>query len=113
MKWIVVGLMVLIPVMAQAEVCIASVYSTRDKNQSGTRTSSGIPLNDAKLTMAHRTYRMRGFMKITNLKTGAVTRLQVIDRGPFKIGRCADLSVAAGRAIGLAGLGKVKVEGDD
>lgn len=106
------ALAMLISCEAQAEICIASVYGTKDKDQNGTSTASGIPLRDDRPSMAHRTYTLRGFMRITNLRTGKVTVLQVTDRGPFVHGRCADLSHEAAKQLGLAvkSLTLVKVE---
>lgn len=111
MRWALIGLL-LVATPAQArwsEECTASVYDTTEKH--GTRTASGIPLDDSKLTMAHRTYKLRGFMTLTNKRTGKVVTLFVTDRGPYVEGRCADISPAAARALGIDGLGKVKVEG--
>lgn len=91
------------------EICTASRYDTNEKW--GTETSSGVPLNNHKATMANRTWTMLGWMKITNLKTGHVEILQVTDRGPFVKGRCADLSLEADRRLGCHGLCVVKLEG--
>ncbi len=88
--------------------CIASVYNTHEKW--GTRTASGIPLRDSALSMAHRTHVLRGWMKVTNKKTGKSVVLKVIDRGPYRANRCADLSVAAAKELGIDGLGPVLLE---
>lgn len=93
--------------MMAVEHCIASVYSTAEQ---GSRTTSGKRLNDSALTMAHKTYKLNGFMKVTNRKTGKVVVLQVIDRGPYVAGRCADLTPAAARVLGIDGLANVEVE---
>lgn len=114
MKWITaIGLLLLATSTARSETCIASVYSTKDTDQNGTTTASGIPLRDNALTMAHNTYKLRGFMRITNLKTGKVVVLQVTDRGPHVVGRCADITHEAARQLGvpLNSLTRVAVEG--
>lgn len=114
MKWIIViGLLLLATSLAKSEECIASVYGTEDKDQNGTETASGIPLRNNALTMAHKTYTMHGFMRITNRKTGKVVVLQVIDRGPYIVGRCADITHEAARQLGVPvnSLTKVSVEG--
>lgn len=100
------------PVVAKSskETCLASVYSTKDKDQNGTTTASGRKLDDKVPTMAHRTYDLLGYMKVTNRRTGKVMMLQVIDRGPYVIGRCVDVTPAAAQALGIDGLGEVEVE---
>lgn len=110
MRWASIGLLLLATSTAYGEECKGSVYSIHDKDQNGTKTSSGIPLDDAKPTMAHRLHVLRGWMRITNLRTGKVTDLQVTDRGPFVPGRCADFSVAAAKKVGCDGLCEVRVE---
>lgn len=94
---------------AHAEGCIASVYSVHDADQTGTRTASGIPLNDGKATMAHKSLPLKSYATVKVLKSGRTLRLQVTDRGPYVAGRCVDLSVAAARALGVNGLAKVEV----
>lgn len=113
MKWITAILLLLATSPLRAETCLASVYGTKDADQNGTGTASGIPLRDNALTMAHKTYTMKGFMKITNLKTGKVVVLQVIDRGPYVVGRCADITHEAAKQLGVPvnSLTKVAVEG--
>lgn len=91
------------------EICTASRYDTSESRW-GRETASGVPLNDHKPTVAHKSWTLRGWMKITNLKTGHVEVLQVIDRGPFVKGRCVDLSVEADRRLGCHGLCVVKLE---
>lgn len=91
-----------------AQVCIASVYTSHETW--GRTTASGVHLSDSIPSMAHRTHRLLGKMKVTNLRNGRSMVLRVIDRGPFRRGRCVDLSLAADRALGLGGLGRVKVE---
>lgn len=90
------------------EYCIASVYNSREKW--GKTTASGVPLNDRGLSMAHKGYKLLGWMKVTNRKTGKVIVLQVINRGPYVSKRCVDLSEGAASYLGIIGLGPVKVE---
>lgn len=110
MRKVLLALALLVPSAAHAEDCIASVYSTKDRDQNGTRTASGIPLDDGAVSVAHRTYHIRGWLRITNLKTGKQIVARVTDRGPYVPGRCVDLSVAAAKAVGINDLGKVRVE---
>lgn len=100
MKWLTVGVL-FCATPAYAETCIMSVYS---KAEQGSATASGIPLRDEALTMAHKTYKLKGFMKVTNRKTGKVVTLQVIDRGPYIVGRCVDATPGAARALGASAM---------
>src|SRR5712675_2267029 len=89
-----------------AEGGIASVYSTRE----GTRTASGVKLNDNALTAAHRTLPFGSKVRVTNNKNGHSVVVTVTDRGPFVHGRIIDLTPAAARASGFNGLAKVTVQ---
>lgn len=111
MRPLLVGLaLVLGSLPAQAERCIASVYSTEDHDQNGTRTASGIPLNNRVATVAHKSLPLRSFANVTNLRNGKTLSLRVTDRGPYVRGRCVDLSVAAAVLLGCAGLCPVMVQ---
>ncbi len=110
-----IGVRVLVMIMAvlvvmesKAETCIASVYSTKDKDQNGTITSSGIPLNDKALTAAHRSLPFHRKVRVTH--GGKHTFVRITDRGPYVKGRCIDLSRAAAKEIGCNGLCKVTLE---
>lgn len=92
--------------IASAETCIASVYTTAE----GIHTASGIRLKDGALTAAHKTLRLRSWARVTNLGNGRSVRVWITDRGPFVRGRCIDLTLASARAIGIHGLGHVRVE---
>lgn len=94
---------------AHAESCIASVYSTKDRDQNGTRTASGIRLDDRKPTMAHRTLPLRSYVTVTHGRRSLT--VQITDRGPNKHvrRRCVDLSVAAAKQLACDGLCRVTV----
>lgn len=94
---------------AQAETCIASVYGTKDHDQNGTQTASGIPLNDSLPSIAHKTLPLKSRAWVVNLKTGQGHAFLVTDRGPFVAGRCVDLSHKAAELIGCDGLCRVSV----
>lgn len=47
---------------------------------------------------------------ITNLRNGASIEARSTDLGPFIAGRCVDLGRAGGEALGIGGLGFVRVE---
>ena len=53
---------------------------------------------------------MGTWLRVTNLRNRRATYVRVNDRGPVLDGRIVDLSFAAARAVGLSGLGKVKLE---
>jgi peptidoglycan lytic transglycosylase len=94
------------PAIASAQSGIASVYSSRE----GTRTASGIRLNDGALTAAHRSLPFGTKVKVTHRKTGKSVVVTITDRGPFVRGRIIDLTPAAARALGFSGLAPVSVE---
>lgn len=91
---------------APAETCTASEYGIGD-GYHGRRTASGAIFNTWSLTAAHRTRRFGSSVLVTNLRNGRTVAVRINDRGPFVKGRCIDLSRAAARAIGMAGLARV------
>jgi rare lipoprotein A len=91
---------------AQAESGIASVYGNGD-GYAGRKTASGERMNPAALTAAHRTLPFGTRVRVTHKKTGRSVVVRISDRGPFIRGRVIDLSPAAARAIGVAGLAPV------
>ena len=82
---------------------IASIYSTRE----GTRTASGINLDDNALTAAHRTLPFGSKVRVTNTKNGQSVVVTITDRGPFVPGRVIDLTPVGARALGFSGLAPV------
>ena len=95
---------------AVAQSGIASHYSTRDHDQNGTRTASGVRLNDRALTAAHRTLPFGTKCRVTNKRNGRSVIVTITDRGPFVRGRVIDLSMAAAGALGFHGLAQVSVQ---
>src|SRR3979409_791536 len=85
---------------------IASVYSTHE----GTRTASGVKLNDNALTAAHRSLPFGSKVTVTNNKNGHSVVVTITDRGPFVRGRVIDLTPAGARALGFNGLAPVTLE---
>jgi rare lipoprotein A len=53
---------------------------------------------------------MGTWLRVTNLRNRKTAFVRVNDRGPVFEGRIVDLSFAAARSLGLAGVGKVKLE---
>jgi rare lipoprotein A len=93
--------------MALAQTGIASVYSTRD---SGSRTASGVRLEDGALTAAHRSLPFGSHVRVINQHNGRSVVVTITDRGPFVPGRIIDLTPAGARALGMGGLAPVTVE---
>ena len=86
-----------------AEGGVASVYSTHE----GTRTASGVRLDDNALTAAHRSLPFGSKVRVTNNKNGQSVVVTITDRGPFVAGRVIDLTSAGARALGFSGLAPV------
>jgi rare lipoprotein A len=76
----------------------------------GRKTANGEKFDMNSLTCAHRQLPMGSWVRVTNLKNRKSIFVRVNDRGPLPEDRIVDLSYAAARAVGLAGLGKVKLE---
>jgi rare lipoprotein A len=93
----------------RAEDCVASVYAVGDSSQPGTKTASGIPLNDNDMTAAHKSLPFGSKVRVINKKNGNAVTVTITDRGPYAKGRCIDLSRAGAGALGFAGLAPVSV----
>ena len=102
-------LLCLLVVPIRAEDCIASVYATGDPSQPGTKTASGVPLDDSKMTAAHKSLPFNSKVKVTNKKNGNSVTITITDRGPYVKGRCIDVTKAAAEALGFSGLAPVSV----
>jgi rare lipoprotein A len=102
------GTLVLISQLAlgfqsEAQDGLASVYNLPGKTASGER------LNAGGLTAAHRSLPLGSMARVTNLGTGKSIIVRINDRGPFSGGRIIDLSKRAAQAIGISGVGRVRV----
>jgi len=71
----------------------------------GRKTASGKTYDQNAMTCAHKTLPFGTKLQITLLSSGKTVVVQVEDRGPYMDGRVLDLSVAAAKKIGLAGVG--------
>ncbi|MDW5265053.1 MULTISPECIES: septal ring lytic transglycosylase RlpA family protein [Acidobacteriaceae] len=85
----------------------ASWYGTRFQ---GHTTANGEPFNMYALTCAHRSLPLGSWIRVTNLRNHKSIFVRVNDRGPVPEDRVIDLSYAAAKAVGIHGLGKVKLE---
>jgi rare lipoprotein A len=91
------------PVFAQDG--IASVYN------SGYRTASGALFNPGCVCAASKTLPLGSHVRVLNLKTYRSITVKINDRGPYVAGRIIDLTPAAASALGVRGLGRVRVAG--
>ena len=93
--------------VAQAsDACMASVYSDGFNRV----LADGKHHSVDELLVAHRTLPFGTIVTITLIDTGATVRAVVRDRGPFVRNRCIDLSRGTARALGLASVGRVRIE---
>jgi len=75
----------------------------------GKRTANGERFNTHALTAAHRSLPFGSRVRVTNARTGRSVVVRINDRGPFAGGRVIDLSKAAAQAVGISGVGRVKL----
>ena len=73
-----------------------------------TATGERYDMND--LTCAHRSAPLGSWLRVTNLRNQRSVLVRVNDRGPMVEDRVIDLSYAAARAVGLTGIGRVRLE---
>lgn len=76
----------------------------------GKQTANGEQFDMNGLTCAHRSLPLGTWLRVTNLKNRKSIFVRVNDRGPMPDDRIVDLSYAAAKAVGITGLGKVKLE---
>ncbi len=76
----------------------------------GKKTANGEPFDMNSLTCAHRNLPLGSWVKVTNLRNRKSIFVRVNDRGPMPADRIIDLSYATAQAVGIQGLGKVKLE---
>ena len=81
---------------------IASWY-----NYTGRPTANGERFPTGEATAAHKTLPFGAHVLVTDMVTGRSVVVRINDRGPFVRGRIIDLSPAARRVLGGAGLWKV------
>ncbi len=75
----------------------------------GRRTASGEVYDMHAMTAAHKTMPLPSYARVRNPANGREVIVRINDRGPFKPSRIIDLSFAAARRLGIAGIGKVDV----
>ena len=88
----------------------ASWYSTSCNG--GTKTASGIKLQDHAATAAHKTLPFGTRVKVTNSKNEKSEIVRITDRGPYKHGRVIDVTAGVAHRLGFKsqGVARVKLE---
>ena len=76
----------------------------------GRKTATGESFDMNQLTCAHRSLPLGSWVRVTNLKNKKSIVVRVNDRGPALDNRIVDLSYAAAKAVGLNGIGKVRLD---
>ena len=76
----------------------------------GKPTATGETYNMYDLTAAHKTLPLNSLLFVTNIENGKTLMVRLNDRGPFIDDRIIDLSQAAAQALGITGLGQVRVQ---
>jgi len=90
-----------------AEAGAASWYG---RPYHGRRTASGEIYDMEKMTAAHRTLPFGTRVRVCGFDSTRCAEVVITDRGPFVGRRIIDLSRAAARAIGMAGIAHVRIE---
>ena len=86
---------------------IASYYAD-DFN--GKKTANGEIYDMYKMTAAHRSLPFNTKVRVTNLGNKRSIVVRINDRGPFKLERLIDLSLAAATQLGMKGTGTARVK---
>lgn len=89
------------------QVGLASWYG---KYFQGKPTANGESYDMNGLTCAHRSLPLGSWIRVTNLRNRKSVFVRVNDRGPMPENRIVDLSYGAAKAVGLGGVGRVKLE---
>ena len=76
----------------------------------GRRAASGERFDQNKLTAAHKTLPFGTLLLVTNTHNNRTCLVRINDRGPYVAGRMIDLSAAAARAVGISGVGQVRID---
>ena len=96
-------------VVPQPETTLHGVASWYGQEFAGRTTANGEIFDPMLFTAAHRTLPFGTWVRVNNLANGKTVDVRIIDRGPFIEGRLIDLSKAAAQAVGISGVGRVKL----
>lgn len=97
------------PENADVPIVQAGVASWYGKPFHGRPTASGELYDMHAMTAAHKTMPLPSYARVRNPANGREVIVRVNDRGPFKPNRIIDLSFAAARRLGIAGIAAVEV----
>ncbi|HTR82758.1 MAG TPA: septal ring lytic transglycosylase RlpA family protein [Bacteroidota bacterium] len=86
---------------------IASYYA---EDFNGKKTANGEVYDMYKMTAAHRSLPFNTKVKVTNLDNKRSIIVRINDRGPFRLDRIIDLSLAAATQLGMKDTGTAKVK---
>ncbi|HOL08932.1 MAG TPA: septal ring lytic transglycosylase RlpA family protein [Bacillota bacterium] len=89
---------------------IIGVASWYGREFRGRKTANGERFDETKYTAAHRSLPFGTKVRVTNLENNLSVIVTINDRGPWTKNRIIDLSWAAAKAIGIKGIGRVKLE---
>jgi hypothetical protein len=76
----------------------------------GRRAASGERFDQNQMTAAHKTLPFGTLLLVTNTTNNRTCLVRINDRGPYVAGRMIDLSAAAARAVGIGGVGTVRID---
>jgi rare lipoprotein A len=97
------------PENSDVPIVQTGVASWYGKPFHGRRTASGEVYDMHAMTAAHKTMPLPSYARVRNPANGREVIVRINDRGPFKASRIIDLSFAAARRLGIAGVAKVEV----
>lgn len=92
--------------LSSSETCIASTYDEGFRQP----LADGRKHHPDEALAAHKTLPIGSCVRVTRLDRGVSIDLPILDRGPFRSGRCIDLSRGAARRLSFTGLVRVRVE---
>lgn len=94
----------------QPDYDVTGVASWYGDKFHGKPTATGEIFDKTDLTAAHKTLPLNSMLFVTNVENGKTLLVRLNDRGPFVGDRIIDLSQASAQALGITGLGNVRVQ---
>lgn len=94
----------------QPDYDVTGVASWYGDKFHGKPTATGETYDMHDLTAAHKTLPLNSMLFVTNVENGKTLMVRLNDRGPFVGDRIIDLSKASADALGIKGLGQVRVQ---
>ena len=94
----------------QPDYDVTGVASWYGDKFHGKPTATGETYDMHDLTAAHKTLPLNSMLFVTNVENGKTLMVRLNDRGPFVGDRIIDLSKASAQALGISGLGQVRVQ---